>query len=686
MKFLQAQGHFGVLDGQKIRFEDGLNVLYLPNEGGKTTLCNFLRVMLYGLNTSRRDGKNQLSDKTKYRPLDGNPMSGLLEIEWKGRRVILSRQTGKGTAPMQEFAAYYADTGEECTELTAKDCGLLLTGVSEEGFRSSAMLDGQDQSLSAAELSDRMLALSTTGDSAMMYSNAVSQLDHWKNALKGTGNRGRYAQVETEMAQLDESITRLDALTRERENYESQLPEMEQHITLAEEAHQKATEEFTMLFVAKREAAEREERQSRERLAKLKAELPDLEALSDTERAASLYLEAQRNYNTAKAELDDVQTNHDKWKKDIDKTEDEYNSNGNGRTDIHIRGWSMILAIVLGLFAVASLVGILPFGPLSAYMPYVFSIGAVISLIITFVGSTGSLEAPPMDFDEERVKLERRRQSAISREIQAGEQLAQARARFRETMNVIAPELLQDDDRQLLLYMKSIAEKKRVYLLRKREHDDLTEQYLKILDTTGPQGEARQRMAQTKEAVERARQAHTALHESIAACRGKEEEIGVREELCAQKERLEEEKQSILWQVDAIQLAKESLIQANTELTGRVSPKINKLAQEYMRILTADRYTAMQLYTNFEATCRRENSAVEMDKLRLSTGTRDQLYLALRLAVCKVLLDKEDERVPLILDDPFINYDDQRAACGMKLLREIARERQIILLTCRRPN
>lgn len=51
MKFLTAQGHFGVLDGRQIRFEDGLNVLYLPNEGGKTTLCNFLRVMLYGINT-----------------------------------------------------------------------------------------------------------------------------------------------------------------------------------------------------------------------------------------------------------------------------------------------------------------------------------------------------------------------------------------------------------------------------------------------------------------------------------------------------------------------------------------------------------------------------------------------------------------------------------------------------------
>ena len=685
MKFLQAQGHFGVLDGQKIRFEDGLNVLYLPNEGGKTTLCSFLRVMLYGLNTSRRDSKNQLSDKTKYRPLDGNPMSGLLEIEWKGRRIILSRQTGRGTAPMQEFAAYYADTGEPCTELTAKDCGLTLTGVSEEGFRSSAMLDGQAPELSGSELGDRMLALSTTGDSAMMYANAMEQLDSWKHTLKGTGNRGRYAQVEADMAQIDEALGRLDALDREQKNYEEQLPEMEQQVAVTEQANQQATENFTMLFVAKREAAEREERQSRERLAQLKAELPDLEVLTDVERATTIFLEAQQAYNTAKTELDAVQTNYAKWKEQIDTSEDTFSNEAHTRTDIHIRGWSMALAIICGLLAVASLTGLLSFGAASVYMPYVFSVAAVAALIITFVGSTRTLAAPPMDFDDERVKLERRRQSAVNREAELSERLTQARTQFRTEMNRIAPEQMEDSDRQLLLYMKGIAEKKRVYLLRKREHDDLTERYLKILDVTGPQGEARRQMEDAKAAVEQARQAQTQLHEAIAACRGKAEEIGRREPLCAERERLAEEKESILCQVDAIQMAKESLVRANTELTGRVSPKINKLAQEYMRVLTANRYTAMQLYTNLEATCRRENSAVEMDRLRLSAGTRDQLYLALRLAVCKVLLDEGSEHVPLILDDPFINYDDQRAACGMKLLREIARDRQIILLTCRRP-
>lgn len=685
MKFLNAQGHFGVLDGRTIRFEDGLNVLYLPNEGGKTTLCNFLRVMLYGLNTSRRDSRRQLSDKTRFRPIDGNPMSGRLELEWKGRRVVISRQTGKGSAPMQEFSAYYADTGEPCTELTAKDCGKILTGVSEEGFQSSALLDGQDQALSAGELGDRMLALSTTGDSAMLYSGAVSQLDQWKNALRGTGKRGRYAQVEADIEQLDQSITRLDDLTGQIANYEAQLPEAEQRIAEAENDQQQATEDFTLLFVAKREAAEREERRSRENLAKIRDELPPFDVLADAERATSAYLEAKQTTKDAREELETVTANYQKWKDDIDNTEDDYSNSARSTSDIHIRGWSMALAVLFGVLAVVSLLRLIPFGPLAPYMPYLFSVFAIIALIVTFVGSTQSLEAPPMDFDEERVKLERRKQSAIVRNAQAEERGAAAREKFWEQMNRIAPDISMEQEQRALQFMQEVITKKKQYLDCKREHDALAEQYLDILDTTGPQGEARTRMNEAKTAVDQARQSCNALHEAIAVCRGKCEEIGVREDLCAQRNRLEEEKESILWQLDAIRLAKESLMQANAELTGRVSPQINQLAQEYLKVLTADRYTAMQLYTDFEATCRRDNSAVEMDTLRLSTGTRDQLYLALRLAVCKVLLDEAGESVPIILDDPFVNYDDERTACGMKLLREIAHERQVILLTCRRP-
>lgn len=117
--------------------------------------------------------------------------------------------------------------GEPCEELTAKDCGKILTGVSEEGFQSSAMLDGQDQALSAEELEQRMLELSTSGDNAAAYSSAISQLDQWKNALRGTGKRGRYAAVEQELDDINHAVSRLDDLTAQVAAYEAQIPAAE---------------------------------------------------------------------------------------------------------------------------------------------------------------------------------------------------------------------------------------------------------------------------------------------------------------------------------------------------------------------------------------------------------------------------------------------------------------------------
>lgn len=65
----------------------------------------------------------------------------------------------------------------------------------------------------------------------------------------------------------------------------------------------------------------------------------------------------------------------------------------------------------------------------------------------------------------------------------------------------------------------------------------------------------------------------------------------------------------------------------------------------------------------------------------IGSGAVDQCYLALRLALIDVLCD--DRRPPLFLDDPFLAYDEERQGAAIRLLRELARDRQIFLLTCR---
>ena len=63
-----------------------------------------------------------------------------------------------------------------------------------------------------------------------------------------------------------------------------------------------------------------------------------------------------------------------------------------------------------------------------------------------------------------------------------------------------------------------------------------------------------------------------------------------------------------------------------------------------------------------------------------SDGSRDQLYLSLRLASLEKYLEN-NEPVPLIVDDILINFDDERAGAALKVLADISHKTQIIFFT-----
>jgi hypothetical protein len=71
-----------------------------------------------------------------------------------------------------------------------------------------------------------------------------------------------------------------------------------------------------------------------------------------------------------------------------------------------------------------------------------------------------------------------------------------------------------------------------------------------------------------------------------------------------------------------------------------------------------------------------------VDARQLSQGTSDQLFLAARLGLVRLVT--MDRRPPIILDDPFVTFDDDRARRALELLKEFATEQgfQVLLLTC----
>jgi len=73
-------------------------------------------------------------------------------------------------------------------------------------------------------------------------------------------------------------------------------------------------------------------------------------------------------------------------------------------------------------------------------------------------------------------------------------------------------------------------------------------------------------------------------------------------------------------------------------------------------------------------------SGEQVDVTGMSEGSRDQLYLALRLAALELQVE-QGFTMPLIADDLFINFDDRRTAAGLKVLGDLSRNMQVVFLT-----
>jgi DNA repair exonuclease SbcCD ATPase subunit len=91
----------------------------------------------------------------------------------------------------------------------------------------------------------------------------------------------------------------------------------------------------------------------------------------------------------------------------------------------------------------------------------------------------------------------------------------------------------------------------------------------------------------------------------------------------------------------------------------------------YRRVAVDDRTLDIRLFA--------PEKADWVDVRSLSQGTLDLVYLAARLGLVRLVTG--DRRPPLVLDDPFVTLDDARASRALELLREIARDFQVIYLT-----
>ena len=154
---------------------------------------------------------------------------------------------------------------------------------------------------------------------------------------------------------------------------------------------------------------------------------------------------------------------------------------------------------------------------------------------------------------------------------------------------------------------------------------------------------------------------------------------------------IEEEISDVEHQLNALQLEHEATAYAMTLIEdlardkhARIAPTLAKNASNHLATITRGGYDELLISRDLTISVRipQTNRLNENPEKALSKGTVDQVYLALRLALVQSITET-GKSVPMLLDDPFANYDDARLENTMRLIADIGNTNQVLLFTCR---
>ena len=156
--------------------------------------------------------------------------------------------------------------------------------------------------------------------------------------------------------------------------------------------------------------------------------------------------------------------------------------------------------------------------------------------------------------------------------------------------------------------------------------------------------------------------------ERLSVCRSEAEGL---KHVLTENERVQEE-------LDALDLAQDTLTRLSSTIRDSFGLYLNKTASELIAGITGGIYTSMSIDQDLNIFMNTPSHLVPAEQV--SSGAMDQIYLAVRLAAAK-LIQTEGEQMPLIFDDSFALYDDERLQTALKWLSKTFKG-QMILFTC----
>ena len=735
MKLISAYiAGFGKFVNTPIDFNSDLVVIKENNGWGKTTLADFIRCMLYGLDGGRTKSVRS-NDRVRYEPWQSATYGGSLAFTYGGRAYRVERTFGK--TPAQDAARVLDGNNMPCYEFgdKAERLGVMLFGMDSESYKKSVYIpQGEIEAAGLqGDLKTRLLALLNTGGvDSSGADQALEKLDAADKAL-----RAKRRPAKGKLDEIDERLTYISAQKADCDRYaetavrlRGEIEKLDADIDFYNEQIRKADETLEYASRQSELAFKRENYgQLQAQLASAQAQCQQYSAffgdvdpatvnLDGINKGVNEFYAVKENLGNKQTELNGLESQYQaksallKQMEGVDKLVNSYeeildkaDTNKQGKKKVPKFTKFHVLAGFIGL--VLAVVGAVLIDVSLVWGLIVLGVGVIAMLVVFLLllpkreksenaGNSArdqgaearlreaqadkqdlqrQIDAYPADLENRRdaltVEVERLQAEFTAREQAICKFLSNFR--FEQTYDYrAAVALLQNRIEGYKQANTQVEESQN--RMRGLEQDMLAPPPSNPVAYTSIGDLRAQKASLTDRRDELVHNRARALSDAEECERRADKDALIAEEegLLAEKERLEKRHRAILQ-------AKEILLRARNSVATRYLIPVEEGCKAYMQFLHND---GSIIRFNAEGEPLRE----EQGKLRevgfYSAGMRELLGLSIRIALVDAIFNQE--KPVLVLDDPFVNLDDEKTEKAKRLVKELTKRYQVLYMTCKK--
>lgn len=621
---------YGTLKEKEINLKNNINIIYGKNESGKSTLLNFIKNTFYGI-SKNKNGK-EISDYEKYLPWTGENFSGKIEYELDNKKSFeIFRDFHKKNPKL--FNDQLEDISHEF-KIDKKDGNQFFyeqTGVTEQTYISTIMAPQQEVVLDKTTqniLVQKIANLGGTGEESVSFQKAMDKLNKRQVEEVGTARtqdrpinllQNRQKQIEFDLKDEKTHFENKQNLQDQKERIKHNLEQEKQKNNLICELnklnHQKEIE---------------------------------LEKINLKEKIKN---ENEQKLKNIIVEKNNLLNQNSKKENYQNKKEQKNTLNKKIKTTNFIFASIFILLIIINILNFIFIK--------NKIINYSIIILPIIEIIIFAIYNLKKHQK--IKSLENELITQKQNDQKWQEQILAFEtQINLLNQEITKTQNEI-----QEQNNQILSKINN--EKQNL----KQKYNSINEEIFELQN----QNQIEELLKQSNQKIMNYQlQLNSLQFEEVQTSEQIEKIVALKEEAEDIKEKLE-----ILEQKNkCIQIAKSFLENAYEKMKSSVTPKFTQNLSSIVQNIANQKYQKVSIHEEKGLIVEDENGQYIPASL-LSTGTIDQLYLALRLSM---LNEITKEKMPIILDETFAYFDDERLKNILQYLVNEANEHQIILLTC----